>query len=151
MNIPKDEPVETKEIVRKDQLTTEEIESNRMLLEAIRGDYERCADTIRNQGDSRWTVLENKIRDAVKKDRYVTQWCPLYLAESDDISTDLYRDLWDLDQKTAEFNRKVVHQVEHLGCPYCGNEWDEDITFLPKGIHYVECPECYAERGFEKC
>ena len=69
---------------------------------------------------------------------------------SNDVTTDIYAALYELDEKTKEFHEGLIHQSITLGCPLCGKDWEEDITFLKKGIHYVECPNCYCERGFEK-
>ena len=74
----------------------------------------------------------------------------MYLEQSDDYSTHLYELLYKLDEASQSFVKEVVHQVEHMGCPICNKEWDEDVTFLVTGIHHIQCPGCDAEIAYEK-
>lgn len=134
----------------KESLTEEEIKKNNELLESLLGFYNEMQIFIESLKNAKWRSIQNKMRDVVNKKKFTIQWCPLYLEVSDDVSTELYAKLYDLDQKTEQFHQDVIHQVQHLGCPNCGKPWDEDITFLPSGIHFVECPYCFSERGFEK-
>ena len=68
---------------------------------------------------------------------------------SNDYTTELYNNLYELDQMVQDFHKSVVRKKLHLGCPNCGSEWDEDLTFLTPGIHEVSCPKCDMSRRIE--
>lgn len=133
----------------KAELTEEEKQNNEKLLQDLQEEYRRVSTFIKDSKDNRFKAIAKQMDDAVATNVYKTQWCPLYLEVSDDTSSDIYAELYRLDIKTLEFNKKVVRQSVHLGCAFCGNEWDEDVTFKPTGVFFTECPECRTERPFE--
>lgn len=134
----------------KAELTEEEKQNNEKLLQDLQKKYRNVSTFIKDSKDNRFKAIAKQMDDAVATNVYKTQWCPLYLEVSDDTSSDIYAELYNLDIKTLEFNKKVVRQSVHLGCAFCGNEWDEDVTFKPTGVFFTECPECRTERPFEK-
>lgn len=131
-------------------LSKEEKENNKKELDKIKVLYKETIDYIVGLKNARWNVMLNKMRDCLKTNKFNQQWCVMYLNISDDVTSELYAKLYDVDEKTKEFHTAVVHQIEHMTCPICGEESDEDITFLPEGVHFIECPHCYAKRGIEK-
>lgn len=131
-------------------LTKDEEKANIALLEDITKKYNDLAEFIKNLRASQWLPLLDQIKDEIKNCKYTEQLCPIYLKISEDISSELYNRLYQLDIDTKNFNESIIHQTIKLGCFACGQEWTEDITFLEKGPHFIECPHCYAERGFEK-
>lgn len=134
----------------KGELTEEEKQNNEKLLQDLQENYRRVSSFIKDSKDNRFRAIAKQMDDAVATNVYKTQWCPLYLEVSDDTSSDIYAELYNIDIRTLEFNKKVVRQSIHLGCAFCGNEWDEDVTFKPTGVFFTECPECRTERPFEK-
>ena len=134
----------------KEKLSEEEKQKNKELLKSLKDDYFKVIEYISKLHSSQWITLCNKLKESVKNNTFNEQWCPIYLEISDDISSELYAMLYKLDQATRSFQDKIVHQTITLGCFSCGKDWVEDITFLKEGPHYIECPYCYAERGFEK-
>ena len=138
-------------MVVKNAITAEENARNIAMLKDIENQYMDARNLIDQMSDSRYRILGNKLADTMKDKTYgKTQWARQYLDVSDDVSTELYAKLYNLDRQTKKFCKEVVHQVEHMGCPMCGKEWDEDVTFLRPGIHYILCPNCNAERPYEK-
>lgn len=144
------EPKKKPAYVIKDRLSDEEAAKNEEYLTNLRAIYEEGIRFIKETCNSQYRIILNKMQDAVEKNIYKTQYCPLYLEISEDRKTPLYHKLYEIDMATIEFQKKVVHQVIHMGCAFCGNEWDEEITYLSKGPHFVKCPNCYSERPFEK-
>lgn len=133
-----------------EELTEKEIGQNKILLDGIRNEYQKMIDFIDNQRLSQWTPIKRKLENALKNNRFRDQLCVLYLDISDDVSTELYAKLYELDELTADFNKDFIHQIKNFRCYSCGQEWEEEITFLEKGPHLIPCPNCGAERGFEK-
>lgn len=139
------------DMVVKNTITAEENARNIAMLKDIENQYMDARNLIDQMSDSRYRILGNKLADTMKDKTYgKTQWARQYLDVSDDVATELYAKLYNLDKQTKKFCKEVVHQVEHMGCPMCGKEWDEDVTFLRPGIHYILCPNCNAERPYEK-
>lgn len=134
----------------KDSLTEEEAARNAELLSGLVVEYKNTIDYITELKNARWNIMLNKMKDCVKNSTFNQQWCVLYLNMSDDTANELYSRLYELDEKTKKFHKEIVHQVEHLHCPICEKDSDEDITFLSKGLHFIECPHCYAKRPIEK-
>lgn len=134
----------------KDSLTEEEAARNAELLSGLVVEYKNTIDYITELKNARWNIMLNKMKDCVKNSTFNQQWCVLYLNMSDDTANELYSRLYELDEKTKKFHKEIVHQVEHLHCPICEKDSEEDITFLSKGLHFIECPHCYAKRPIEK-
>lgn len=149
-NVPA--PVKVKKISfqSKEVLTEEDKKQNAELLHKIRSKYEQALQFVTDLHSPQFTLFINLFREALDNNKYTKQWCPMYLEISDDLTTELYAKLYELDQITAEFNKKLIHQVLHIGCPFCVTEWNEDITFVDKGLHYTRCPNCNSERPFMK-
>ena len=145
-------PVKVKKISfqSKEVLTEEDKKQNAELLHKIRSQYEQALQFVTDLHSPQFTLFINLFREALDNNKYTKQWCPMYLEISDDLTTELYAKLYELDQVTAEFNKKLIHQVLHIGCPFCVTEWNEDITFVDKGLHYTRCPNCNSERPFMK-
>lgn len=145
-------PVKVKKISfqSKEVLTEEDKKQNAELLHKIRSKYEQALQFVTDLHSPQFTLFINLFREALDNNKYTKQWCPMYLEISDDLTTELYAKLYELDQITAEFNKKLIHQVLHIGCPFCVTEWNEDITFVDKGLHYTRCPNCNSERPFMK-
>lgn len=140
----------TDELVKKEELSEAEIENNKKYLAQITEKYNEVINLIENLHNSKWKILLNRIKDALKTKKFNQQWCLLYLEVSDDVSTELYLNLYNLDEFAKVFNKNIIHQVLPMGCPMCGTSWDEDITFETKGVHYIECPNCTSSRPYEK-
>lgn len=145
-------PVQVKKITfqSKESLSEDDKKANADLLHKIRSKYEGVLQYIRDLHSPQFTIFINMLSEALDNNKYTKQWCPVYLDITDDITTELYAKLYELDQITAEFNKKLIHQIMHIGCPFCANEWDEDVTFKNAGVHYTRCPKCNNERPFEK-
>ena len=124
-------PVKVKKISfqSKEVLTEEDKKQNAELLHKIRSKYEQALQFVTDLHSPQFTLFINLFREALDNNKYTKQWCPMYLEISDDLTTELYAKLYELDQITAEFNKKLIHQVLHIGCPFCVTEWNEDITF----------------------
>lgn len=150
LSSPKPQEVQKVKTTFKDHLTEDENKNNRRLLDNLRIKYQTVISVIEDTKDSRFNALKKEIEEALNTDVYKKQWCPLYLDITDDISTPLYARLYQLDQETLSFNKNVIRQGVHLACGLCGHEWDEDVTFKEKGVIYAECPECFAQRPFDK-
>jgi hypothetical protein len=149
---PKPDPVvpETpKEKVEKETLTPEEEEENKRLLANLVADYKNAIQTVRDTRNPGFRIIEKKLNECINKNEFNTQFCRIYMEISNDYSTALYAALYALDNKTKEFREKITHRVAHFGCPQCGNEWDEDLTFRPKGVCEIICPKCGQGRMFE--
>ena len=139
------------DMIVKETITAGENARNIAMLKDIESQYMDARNLIDQMSDSRYRIIGNKLADTMKDKTYgKTQWARQYLDVSDDVRTELYAKLYNLDIQTKEFCKGIVHQVEHMGCPMCGKEWDEDVTFLRPGIHYILCPNCNAERPYEK-
>lgn len=150
--VPAPAPTKTKKISfqSKEKLSDAEKRMNEELLHNIRSKYEEISQFIRDMHSPQYTTIINLLTDALNTNKYTKQMCPKYLEISDDISSVLYAKLYELDQVTAEFNKKLIRQTYHLGCAFCAKEWDEDITFIDTGMHYTRCPNCGNERPFVK-
>lgn len=147
---PASSPSEDVAQVESDQQTEEEKKRNEALLSALEDHYYKVSAMIKGSKDNRFANLAQRIDSAVKNKSFNTQWCPIYLDVSDDISTELYAALYELDKETLDFNNQIVRQKMHLECLFCGNEWEEDVTFRPSGIFFAECPKCAGTRPIEK-
>lgn len=134
----------------KDVLTEEENIRNKELLNDIQVKYTEMVEFIESLCNPQWGTILNHMKDCKKNNLFNKQWCKMYLEVSDDVSTPLYAKLYELDNQTLQYNNEVVHQIKNLGCFNCGGTWEEDITFLEKGAHYIKCPHCGQNRGFEK-
>jgi hypothetical protein len=149
-DVPVPETVEEdKDGTEKGVLTEEEKAKNAKLLSELKAEYQKVIDMIDDGYDTIFRPVQKKLKECVDTNTFNTQFCPLYLEFSSDVSTDLYAELYDLDEQTRAFREQVVHHIEHFGCPMCGTEWDEDLTFAPAGINTIHCPKCGAERPFE--
>ena len=150
--VPVAQEVNVDEIVNSttDDLAAEEIAQNDKLLKEIRKTYQDTIDFISELRLSQWQPIKNKLEQALKENKFKDQLCVVYLDITDDVSTQLYAKLYELDELTANFNEEFIHQIKHFRCYSCSKEWDEDITFLEDGPHYISCPNCGAQRGFEK-
>ena len=135
----------------KDVLTEDEIKSNKELLDNIRREYNDCIKFIEDSCNTSYRIILNTMKECNDKLRYNKPFCKMYLETGNpDLGSELYAKLYALDQLTVEFNKKVVHQVKKIGCFSCNHTWNEDITFLSDGPHFVECPKCFTEIPFEK-
>lgn len=134
----------------KESLTDEEIEANNDLLQQIKQVYAETIKFIEDTCNASYRIILNKMQESLDTLKFDKQFCVIYMELSNDYSTELYKRLYQLDKVTEAFNEKVVHLVVNLGCPYCRNTWDEDITFAPSGPQFIRCPSCYTERPFEK-
>ena len=143
-------PVKKIQIQSKEILSEETKIENKALLQNIRSQYEDTLQFIKDLHNPQFTIFINLFSEALEHNVYTKQLCPTYLDISTDVSTELYARLYELDKVTIEFNKKLVHQTIHLGCPFCATEWDEDVTFLENGLHYTRCPKCDNERPFMK-
>ena len=149
-DVPVPETVEEdKDGTEKGVLTEEEKAKNAKLLSELKAEYQKVIDMIDDGYDTIFRPVQKKLKECVDTNTFNTQFCPLYLEFSSDVSSDLYAELYDLDEQTRTFREQVVHHIEHFGCPMCGTEWDEDLTFAPTGINTIHCPKCGAERPFE--
>ncbi len=143
-------PVINKRINIKDRLTPEDKEYNQKNLQNIKEVYEQAIEYINSLSNSRYTIIRNTMRECVAKEQFNKQFTKMYSDISEDRSTDVYKHLYDLDVATINYQKSLIRQAVHLGCVACNYEWDEDITFMDKGIHYIKCPRCASSRPFEK-
>ncbi len=150
MPIPKTKKVEKSNFIIKEYLTNEEEENNKKLLAELKALYKSTINFIDKTCNSQYRIIVNKMKDAADNNIYKQQFTKMYLDISDDTSTDIYAKLYEIDKKTIEFNKNVIHQSKHIGCYNCGTEWEEDITFLTVGQHSVRCPKCYNDFPFDK-
>ncbi len=150
MIAPTIKQVEKPTFVIKEDLTDEEIKKNDEMLSDLRALYKSSIIFMEKTCNSQYRLIINKMQDAIDTNVFKNQFTKMYLEISDDTSTELYQKLYDVDVATKKFQKDVVHQIRHIGCFNCGNEWDEDITFLSKGPHTVRCPKCFSDYPFEK-
>ena len=97
----------------KEVLTEEDKKQHAELLHKIRSKYEQALQFVTDLHSPQFTLFINLFREALDNNKYTKQWCPMYLEISDDLTTELYAKLYELDQITAEFNKKLIHQVLH--------------------------------------
>lgn len=135
---------------QKSTLSATEDSQNHMMLERLKQQYEATLSYIESLHNGKWRTLAGRMKQALEKSKFDQQWCVLYMGISQDYSTELYARLYRLDEITEKFNNTIVHQIVKTGCPMCGHTWEEDVTFLPRGLHFLECPNCYQEKGYEK-
>jgi hypothetical protein len=138
-----------KKKIEKETLTPEEEAENESLLADLVADYKNAIQSVRDTRNPGFRIIEKKLNECINKNEFNTQFCRIYMEISNDYSTALYAALYALDNKTKEFREKITHRVAHFGCPQCGNEWDEDLTFRPKGLCEITCPKCGQGRMFE--
>ena len=138
-----------KEKIEKETLTPEEEAENESLLADLVADYKNAIQSVRDTRNPGFRIIEKKLNECINKNEFNTQFCRIYMEISNDYSTALYAALYALDNKTKEFREKITHRIAHFGCPQCGNEWDEDLTFRPKGLCEITCPKCGQGRMFE--
>lgn len=151
-NVPEPE-VDTNEDLPyqiKDVLSEEEQAFNKELLDGIREQYNETIKYIQELHNGSYQIILNTMKECNEKSKYNKQFTLLYLEISSDNKTKLYKKLYDLDNYTKAFNEKLIHQVVEIGCPYCGHRWKEDITFVPAGQQFIQCPNCSEERPFIK-
>ena len=149
--VPK--PVEKKEKkvgTTKEIITIAEDEKNHKLLDEMTKIYQETMDFIDETCNTQFRIIRNKMEEALKNKKFRQQYCPMYLDITDDISTELYKRLYNLDLTTSKFYKELTSQVVEMGCAFCGKSWKEDITFMEPGPHFIQCPHCTNERPYEK-
>ena len=150
---PTDPPVPTKKNSvldsAKDSLSEEENERNWALLHQLIDKHNQCIKIIDDSYNTGFYPIKSTLQECVNKKVFNRQYCRIYMDISNDYTTELYNNLYELDQMVQDFHKSVVRKKLHLGCPNCGSEWDEDLTFLTPGIHEVSCPKCDMSRRIE--
>lgn len=150
---PADPPVPTKKNnvldSAKDSLSEEENERNWALLHQLIDKHNQCIKIIDDSYNTSFYPIKSTLQECVNKKVFNRQYCRIYMDISNDYTTELYNNLYELDQMVQDFHKSVVRKKLHLGCPNCGSEWDEDLTFLTPGIHEVSCPKCDMSRRIE--
>lgn len=133
----------------KDSLSEEENERNWALLNQLIDKHNQCIKIIDDSYNTGFYPIKSTLQECVNKKVFNRQYCRIYMDISNDYTTELYNNLYELDQMVQDFHKSVVRKKLHLGCPNCGSEWDEDLTFLTPGIHEVSCPKCDMSRRIE--
>ena len=150
---PEEPPVPTKKNnvldSAKDSLNEEENERNWALLHQLIDKHNQCIKIIDDSYNTGFYPIKSTLQECVNKKVFNRQYCRIYMDISNDYTTELYNNLYELDQMVQDFHKSVVRKKLHLGCPNCGSEWDEDLTFLTPGIHEVSCPKCDMSRRIE--
>lgn len=150
---PEEPPVPTKKNnvldSAKDSLSEEESERNWALLHQLIDKHNQCIKIIDDSYNTGFYPIKSTLQECVNKKIFNRQYCRIYMDISNDYTTELYNNLYELDQMVQDFHKSVVRKKLHLGCPNCGSEWDEDLTFLTPGIHEVSCPKCDMSRRIE--
>lgn len=150
---PTDPPAPTKKNnvldSAKDSLSEEENERNWALLHQLIDKHNQCIKIIDDSYNTSFYPIKSTLQECVNKKVFNRQYCRIYMDISNDYTTELYNNLYELDQMVQDFHKSVVRKKLHLGCPNCGSEWDEDLTFLTPGIHEVSCPKCDMSRRIE--
>ena len=150
---PTDPPAPTKKNnvldSAKDSLSEEENERNWALLHQLIDKHNQCIKIIDDSYNTGFYPIKSTLQECVNKKVFNRQYCRIYMDISNDYTTELYNNLYELDQMVQDFHKSVVRKKLHLGCPNCGSEWDEDLTFLTPGIHEVSCPKCDMSRRIE--
>ena len=150
---PEEPPVPTKKNnvldSAKDSLSEEENERNWALLHQLIDKHNQCIKIIDDSYNTGFYPIKSTLQECVNKKVFNRQYCRIYMDISNDFTTELYNNLYELDQMVQDFHKSVVRKKLHLGCPNCGSEWDEDLTFLTPGIHEVSCPKCDMSRRIE--
>ena len=150
---PEDPPAPTKKNnvldSAKDSLSEEENERNWALLHQLIDKHNQCIKIIDDSYNTGFYPIKSTLQECVNKKVFNRQYCRIYMDISNDYTTELYNNLYELDQMVQDFHKSVVRKKLHLGCPNCGSEWDEDLTFLTPGIHEVSCPKCDMSRRIE--
>ena len=150
---PEEPPVPTKKNnvldSAKDSLSEEENERNWALLHQLIDKHNQCIKIIDDSYNTGFYPIKSTLQECVNKKVFNRQYCRIYMDISNDYTTELYNNLYELDQMVQDFHKSVVRKKLHLGCPNCGSEWDEDLTFLTPGIHEVSCPKCDMSRRIE--
>lgn len=150
---PEDPPAPTKKNnaldSAKDSLSEEENERNWALLHQLIDKHNQCIKIIDDSYNTGFYPIKSTLQECVNKKVFNRQYCRIYMDISNDYTTELYNNLYELDQMVQDFHKSIVRKKLHLGCPNCGSEWDEDLTFLTPGIHEVSCPKCDMSRRIE--
>lgn len=148
--IPEPSVTEVSEDNNKETLTAEEVAENAELLKTVRTAYEECKAVIEGSCNSLFIPIKNRIKTALETNDFSSQLCLMYLEVSQDTSSPVYKKVYETDKLMEKFNNGVHRQTLKMGCPGCGHQWYEDITFLEKGIHEIHCPKCNISRLIEK-
>lgn len=135
---------------QKEILTPEETERNYQMLERLKQEYQATLSYAEGLHNGKWKTLIGQMKQALETSKFNQQLCLLYMKVSDDYSSELYKQIYRLDEITEQFNNAVIHQVAKVTCSMCGHTWEENITFLTPGLHFLECPNCYTEKGYDK-
>lgn len=148
---PAPEPtIEKEEEVNTEPLTEGEEVNNRVLLEKVRKAYEDCLAAIDESCNTLFVPIKNRIQESLNTNKYTCELCYAYLEVTNDVSSYVYKKLYEADTAVDEFNNNVHRQYIRMGCPGCNNMWNEDITFLEKGLHEIHCPKCNMARLIDK-
>lgn len=148
---PAPEPtIEEEEEVNTEPLTEDEEANNRVLLEKVRKAYKDCLAAIDESCNTLFVPIKNRIQESLNTNEYACELCYAYLEVTNDVSSYVYKKLYEADSIVDEFNNKVHRQYIRMGCPGCNNMWNEDITFLEKGLHEIHCPKCNMARLIDK-
>lgn len=146
--VPKEETKENATPKRDEykELSMEEKEFNEILVSEMKVLYEEVIKLVDDTHNSLLLPVKNKCIESLKTNLFKPVLCSLYLNASDDLSSPLYKKLYDTDIKAENYESTLNHYKIRLGCPICGNEWDEELTFKNKGLNTIFCPKCNASR-----
>lgn len=133
----------------KESLTKEDRQANEAIMNELRAACEETIDVLEESYSALYRPIIKKIKECMASSKFDVQFSRMYMENSNDYSTKEYAMIYMLDEKIKNSYNKVIHKIQHMGCPGCGVEWDEDLTFLSKGIHEITCPKCGMPRQID--
>lgn len=125
--------------------------TNKLLLNKVQRKYENLIDYIKKLDVSMWKPIEQLANKAIKTKDYSDSLIMKYLALSNDITTDLYRILYEeVEPERQNFENNVKRTVKTIKCFNCGNETKVDVTFMEEENGTIECPKCGVQLGYDR-
>lgn len=124
---------------------------NRLLLNKVQQKYEKLIDYIKELNVSMWKPIEQLASHAIKTKNYSDSLIMKYLNLSKDVTTELYRILYEeVEPERQNFEKNVKRTVKTIKCFNCGNETEVDVTFMEEDHGSIECSKCGVQLGYDR-
>lgn len=135
----------------KKKVSDETAKKNMDLLNNVREKYQKIIDYIEEVNTSMWKPVEKFAKQALETNDFSESIIMNYLNISQDVTTDLYRMLYDeIEPARKDFEDNVVRSYKKITCFNCREEWEVDVTFLGEKQETCECPKCNTTIRYDK-
>lgn len=135
----------------KKKVSDETAKKNMDLLNNVREKYQKIIDYIEEVNTSMWKPVEKFAKQALETNDFSESIIMNYLNISQDVTTDLYRMLYDeIEPARKDFEDNVVRSYKKITCFNCREEWEVDVTFLGEKQGTCECPKCNTTIRYDK-